>query len=144
MTSHQRWVTLGWRHPIWELVRYYCALGKRKAEQRRWLDELQKTNMMTVGQAANLVIDPAIVKLFCEYLKDRELDYANVFAKLRTEDSAVKACKDRGEAVAYTTTKNQEHHQSPKAVVTLVNHIARKVCGAKGVTFEPNPNSRCV
>lgn len=99
---------------------------------------------MKVGESAELPIDPGDVALFFDYLKEREAGEAEAYGKLRNEESAVKACTDRGLTVEFTKTKSKDHHQSPKAVVALVNHIVRKVCAGKGLTFDPNPQSRCV
>jgi len=99
---------------------------------------------MKVGDSAELPIEPAHVTLFFEYLKEREQNEADVYKMLRNEAQAVKACTDRKLKVKYTKTKNKAHHRSPYAVVALVNSIVEKVCVAKGLKFNPNPQSRCV
>jgi len=99
---------------------------------------------MRVGDSAELPIDPVDVELFFNYLKEREAGEAEAYGYLRTQDQAVKACVDRGLTVEFTRTKSKDHHQSPKAVVALVNDIVRHVCGKKGLSFDPNPQSRCV
>src|SRR5579883_841822 len=94
---------------------------------------------MKVGDSAELPIEPAHVTLFFEYLKEREQNEADVYKMLRNEAQAVKACTDRKLKVKYTKTKNKAHHRSPYAVVALVNSIVEKVCVAKGLKFNPNP-----
>ena len=144
MTPSDKWKNLGWKHPVWKLVRYFCSLARRKKEQAAWLTGLELTNQMKVGSSAILPIDPEHVKLFFAYLKDREVNEAGVYSMLRTEDQAVKACTDRQFKVEFTKTKNKDHHQSPKAVVSLVNGIVEQVCRSRGVTYDSNPQSRCV
>jgi len=144
MTPNKQWKKLGWRHPVWDLVRYYLSLGKRRKEQAAWLEELQRANKMKVGDSVEFPIDPENVRLFFDYLKQRDEDFAHIYGKLRTEDAAIKACTDRGFLVGYTKTKSQAHHQSAKAVVSLVSGIAGKVCQARGIGFDFNPQSRCV
>jgi hypothetical protein len=144
MTPKDNWKALGWRHTLWDLVRFYLSLSRRKTEQAEWLTQLEKTKKMKVGTSVELPIDPAHVKLFFEYLKERETNEAEVFGLLRTEEQAIKACKERGFKIKYTQTKNKDHHQSAKAVVALVNGIIKQVCGTRGIGFNANPQSRCV
>lgn len=144
MTAKDKWKSLGWRHALWDLVRYYLSLARQKKEQLAWLNGLETRNEMKVGDSATLPIDPAHVALFFEYLKERESNEAEVYAMLRNQEQALKACEERGLTVGLTMTKNQDHHQSPKAVVALVNGIVKKVCESKGLKFDPNPQTRCV
>jgi hypothetical protein len=144
MTAKDKWKRLGWRHPVWDLLRYYCSLERKRTEQARWLEELEQAKRMKVGESAELPIDPTDVGLFFEYLIEREVGEAEAYGYLRNEDAAVKACVDRGLAVEYTKTKSKDHHQSPKAVVALVNHIVEEVCRQRDLAFDPNPQSRCV
>ena len=60
------------------------------------------------------------------------------------EEAAPAQTIARSLTVQYTTTRSKDHHQSAKAVVALVNAIAKKVCEGKGIGFDPNPQSRCV
>ena len=143
MTPEVRWAALGWRHPIWDLVRYYLSLKGTHA-QASWLEDLKNTNEMTVGDSAALPIDPSHVKVFFEYLKQREQDFARMYSMLRLEEEAVKYCSDRQIEIEYVKTKSKAHHQSPKAVVALVNWIATRVCKANGTPFDSNPQTRCV
>lgn len=144
MTPKDKWKALGWRHTLWDLVRFYLSLARRKKDQAAWVEELQKANKMKVGDSVELPIDPAHVSLFVEYLKERESNEAEVYKMLRNEEQAVKACTDRNLTVKYTQTKNKDHHKSPYAVVALVNGIVKKVCDEKGLEYDPNPQSRCV
>jgi hypothetical protein len=142
MTPEVKWRELGWRHPVWDLVRYSLSLRGNKLAA--WLEDLKNTNQMTIGSSSVLPIHPEHVKLFFEYLQQREKDFSQTYAALRKEEDAVRYCRERSVAVEYVTTRSKDHHQSPKAVVSLVNSIAERVCKAKGVTFDPNPQSRCV
>jgi|GEM_PF-6487329 len=33
MTPKDKWKALGWRHTVWDLVRFYLSLARRKKEQ---------------------------------------------------------------------------------------------------------------
>ena len=144
MTPKDEWKSLGWRHPVWDLVRYFLSLSRQKKAKANWLEELRQSNRMKVGESAELPIDPEHVTLFFDYLVQREEDFAQVYSKLRTEKTAIKACAKKQITVRFTSTKNKAHHQSPKAVVALANFVAAKVCKAKGLTVDLDPQSRCV
>jgi len=144
MTAQDNWKSLGWRHTLWDLVRYYLSLARRKSEQASWLEELESVNKMRVGDSAELPIEKEHVKLFFEYLKERELNVAALYKNLRSEEQAIKACDDRQLKVQFTRTKSQDHHQSSKAVISLVNGIVKKVCDERGLRYDSNPQSRCV
>ena len=136
-----KWLSLGWRHPVWDLVRYYLSLRGTKASV--WLDELLKAKEMKVGEADAIPVDPQVVGQFFDYLKDRETAFVAAFGMLRSEEDALKFCADSQIIVGKTTTKSQEHHQSSKALVATVAAIAKRVCTRRGVVFDPNPQSRC-
>ena len=39
MNVQQKWRQLGWRHTVWDLVRYYCSFGRAVREQDDWLND---------------------------------------------------------------------------------------------------------
>src|SRR4051795_827736 len=107
MTPEVKWTELGWRHPVWDLVRYYLSL-KSPHQATVWLEDLQNTKEMRVGDSAALPIDPRHVQFFFEYLKQREKDFAQTYSMLRTEEAAVKCCHDRSISIEYVRTKRKE------------------------------------
>ncbi len=143
MTPKDKWKQLGWRHTVWNLVRFFRSL-QRKKDLVPWLEELLNKKQMKAGGSADFPIDPKHITLFFDYLKEREENGAKVCGNLRTEEQAIKACTDRNLTVEYTKTKNKDHHQSAKAVVSLVNGVVGNVCRARVISFNPNPQSRCV
>lgn len=136
-----KWVALGWRHPVWDLVRYFLSLRGNKASE--WLDKLLKTKEMKVGEAESIPLDPQIVDQFFDYLTDRKSAFAVAFGLLRSEEDALKFCADSRITVGKTTTKSLEHHQSSKAVVATVSALVKRVCTKRGLAFDPNPQTRC-
>ncbi len=142
MIIDAHWRRLGWRHAVWDLVRYYCSL--RGKEQQQWLDELADTKQMKVGSSEHLPINAAEIQTLLDYLTTRDKQIKLAMARLRTEEEAVAFCQKNKVLVGTTATQNAEHHQSPKALVDALTFIAEKVCAKKGVTVEPNPQRRCV
>jgi hypothetical protein len=136
-----KWLSLGWRHPLWDLVRYYLSLrGKEMLED--WCDKLKKTKEMKVGDAEAFPISQEVIDHFFGYLMDRELAFARSFALLRSEKDALKFCANNKIKVSKTTTKSKEHHQSSKAVVATVSALAAKTCIDRGLGFVPSPQTR--
>lgn len=136
-----QWAVLGWRHPVWDLVRYYLSLRGNKAHE--WLEILSKTKEMKVGEADAISLDPQIVGQFFKYLEDRKSAFEVAFALLRSEKDALKFCVDSRIKVGKTTTKSLEHHQSSKAVVATVSALAKRICDKRRLAFDPNPQTRC-
>jgi hypothetical protein len=143
MQAKEPWMSLGWRHDLWDLVRYYCSLrGER--QKAEWLKVLASTGAMIVGDSPALAVAPDDVELIVKYLDERPKLFSTAFGQLRTEDEALAYCKSKSISVGTTPTQSADHHQSSKALVAAVSHIAQTVCTPLGVTFEPNPQSRCV
>ena len=99
------WLRLGWRHPLWELIRFYLSLRGTKAKV--WLIQLRERREMQVGDAAAIPLDPELIELFFAYLADREAAFISAFDLLRTEKEAMDFCKQRKLILARTNTKNQ-------------------------------------
>jgi len=142
MIIDAQWRSLGWRHAVWDLVRYYCSL--RGKEQQAWLAELADTKRMKVGTSEHLPIDPADIQTLIAYLATRKKQLELAMAQLRTEEEAIAFCQKNKVLVGKTATQNAEHHQSSKALVDALAFVAGKVCAKKGTTVEPNPQRRCV
>ena len=136
-----KWQSLGWRHPVWDLVRYYLSLRGNKADE--WLTQLRETKEMTVGEADAIPIAHEIIEHFFNYLADRKEVFNKLFKMLRSEKQALAYCTNNGICVTRTITKNRDHHQSSKAIVATVNHEVQKLCSKHRITFNPNPQTRC-
>lgn len=143
MIVQERWRALGWRHTVWDLVRYYCSLRRASREQKSWLDELRGCLRMRVGDSKYLPVAEEDIKAFLGYLDDRRIMTERALCLLRTEEEALAYCKASGFAVGKVRTKNQDHHQSAKAIIATVTSIAEQVCKKKKSTLDPNPQSRC-
>ena len=136
-----KWVALGWRHPLWDLVRFYLSLRGNKGED--WSTLLRQTNEMKLGEGDSFPIDPQVIEYFFSYLLDRDSAYNAAHGLLRTEADALAHCESTGIAVGRTTTRNQEHHQSSKAIIATVSAVAEKICDERGITFNTSPQTRC-
>jgi len=143
MIDRSRWQNLGWHHPVWNLVRYYCSL-RSEGEKGKWLGQLRDENCMNVGDGERFHMDKEHVNLLLQYLDFRQKELKRVFALLRNERQALKFCKQLGVTVSKTKTRNQDHHQSSKALIAAVTAITRSVCKRKEVAFNSNPQTRCV
>ena len=144
MKAVARWKSLGWRHPVWDLLRFYLSLrGVNKSNE--WLTDLRKDKVLSVDDGTtSFPVDPTHIKRFVEYLDHRDKVYKGATDLLRSEEEALAYCKAKVIEVTKTTTKSLEHHQSSKAMVATVSTIGEKVCQQFGYDIEPNPQTRCV
>jgi hypothetical protein len=136
-----RWKKLGWQHPMWELVRYFCSL--RGTAKEKWMAELRKKNRMQVD-GAYLKIDSGDINLLLQYLECRDAALQQALGLLRTEKEALLFCKRLKMKVGKTRTKNLGHHQSSKALIATVSTVAANVCQKRKMDLEANPQTRCV
>jgi len=143
MIADPKWRKLGWRHPLWDLVRFYLSL-RHKSEQARWLERLEKESSLSVDDGASFKIAPEDVRLFFEYLPSREQAFSQAFSLLRLEEEALAYCEGQSIAVKTTSTRSRDHHQSSKAMVAIVSAIAESVCKKLGIAINSNPQRRCV
>ena len=143
MIADAKWRSLGWQHPLWDLVRFYLSL-RHKSSRAKWLERLERTKVLSVEENKSFQIDPEHVRLFFEYLTQREQDLATAFSLLRTEEEALAFCSQKAIQVRQTTTRNQDHHQSSKAMVATVSSLAESVCQQHGTGINANPQRRCV
>jgi hypothetical protein len=143
MIADPKWKELGWRHPLWDLVRFYLSL-RHQGEKATWLSRLEESSTLSVEEGRAFQIDPAHVKLFMEYLPSREMAFAHAFSQLRLEENALAFCRRNKINIKTTSTRSKDHHQSSKAMVATVSEIAERVCQSAGTTVNPNPQRRCV
>ena len=142
MIPSDKWKKVGWRYPVWELVRYYCSL--RGSQQQEWVAILVATGQLITSDRKILQVDKADAELLKEYLEDRRRLLDEAFALLRTEALALQFCKTLGINPGTTQTKSQDHHQSSKALTATVAEIAIRICLQKEMQLNPDPQTRCV
>ncbi len=142
MKADKKWVELGWRHSLWNMVRLYAALrGKNKTQ--KWESELRKERSVSLDDNHVLNISPGVVDIFFEYIKERELLFNSAFNLLRSEEEALEYCHRNDFEVSKTTTENKDHHQSSKSMVSAVTLIAENICETKEIESNTNPQARC-
>lgn len=143
MKIDRRWRKLGWRHPLWDDVRFYTSLRKRTKQHDEWLVRL-KDGGFQVQPGVDLVVPPAEMKLFLLYLGEREAGFDEVSSCLRTKEEALAYCEKLKWEVATTRTKLADWQDSPKAMVAAVTNVAKLVCEEKSIGFVPAPQRRGV
>jgi len=146
MERLKQFLELGWRHPLWEILRFYRALGGAQRRQEEWLELVTKEHLCSFpgDNAAAVPIDENVSTLLNSYIKASAAQYKSSFARLRTEEEAVAYCESLGVAITRTTTQSADHHQSPKALAGSVAYTAVEFCHKVGIEVDPNPQNRCV
>lgn len=144
MRGNERWLALGWRHPLWDLHRFYLSLARQKTFQQQWLAELQTKRLIELPDGSELPIAAEVVELFLDYQVERDSQALIAEANLRTEEEALAFCNRLEQVVGHTATQNADHHQSSKAMIAAVSAVAEQICNQKGITIESNPQKRCV
>jgi hypothetical protein len=136
--DYKKWQTLGWRHNIWELVRYYHSL-RTKADV--WLKGLANQD----NELAKLLqISKDDIDHLKNYVQARKSFLVDGLALLRTEDEAIAYCSKVGFEWGTTKTKSKDHHQASKTLIATVAGIAKPICDDYGLGFNPSPQTRCI
>jgi hypothetical protein len=143
MKAEKIWADLGWRHPLWDLLRFYSSL-RGDGAKLLWLKKLISTSKLEIEGSSAFTIPKENTDLLVQYLRDRANMISLAFESLRSEGDALKHCEEIKVAVGKTATKNAEHHQSSKALVASVSAIAMKVARLRGLKINPDPQKRCV
>ena len=143
MKVDQRWRRLGWRHPLWDYVRFYSVVrGQRKDLREQWTDHMKKGTFEIVpGQ--NIEIDPDHSRLFFQYLDYRDRQFKAAFELLRTEEQALTYCEQMKVQVSKNVTQLPGYYQASKALIAAVTSVATIVCASKGTQLIPSPQRRC-
>jgi hypothetical protein len=92
MNVNQKWRDLGWRHPLWDYVRYYSVVRAQGEKVRKRWEEKLHSNTMEIDANHDLAIPDGHADLFFDYLRSRETDFDNVVSSLRTEEEALDYC----------------------------------------------------
>jgi hypothetical protein len=143
MRVNKGWRDLGWRHPLWDYVRFYTSLRKNEKYHSVWLAKL-KEGIFEVQPGVTLAVPPDDMRLFLKYLDEREASYGDAASKLRTKEEALAYCEELKADVTMTRTKLRDWQDSPKAMVAAVTNIAKLVCQERSVGFVPTPQRRGV
>lgn len=146
--------SLGWRHELWDVLRYFRSLGKNKKLRDFWLQQLNETASLTVvdtdKKAKNCEIHGIVPlkeetsRLFFQYVNESKNQSDLLQGYLRTEEEALDFCNDLGVSVDKTSTKNLDHHQSSKSLVGAVTFLSTKIAHQFGLNIDSNPQYRCV
>src|SRR5713226_6309304 len=140
MRVDPRWRDLGWRHALWDLIRFYRSLG---AKQRTlWLSAIQRDGSMVTGDGKHFQLPAEDVALLLQYLPACNKDTEQTFRAFRTEAEGLAFCKELGVRVTVTKTKMKGHHQSSKCLVAAVTAIAKDICDKRDLTLTSNPQTR--
>lgn len=142
MDVRDKYRRLGWRSEHWEYVRLYRSLRGNAATT--WRRQMLSTGKIIIGDSFTFPLEGEAPRFLDEYLTDVEADAAAAHLALRTEPEAVAACKTIGVEVARTATRNQDHHQSSKALVAEVSGHVQAFAQANGLSVETDPQRRGV
>jgi hypothetical protein len=145
MKVNTGWRNLGWRHPVWDLLRFYSVVrvqGKNIA--RDWRAKFEKSATVEVDKDNSFRADPEHVMLFCRYLDGQEADLQAANTALRDEAAAIAFAESMQAEIRVISTQSADHHQSSAATVAAVSYIAEKVCRAKQLGCDTDPQRRCV
>lgn len=142
MRAKKKWINLGWKHPLWDMLRLHTPL-RGKNIKKKWEADLWKQRVIALNANQVLNISEEDVELFFEYQKERERLFNIALGKLRLEEEAIDYCNKCGFKAGHTTTKNKDHHQSSKSMVAAVSAIAESVCASKNIKVNSSPQGRC-
>lgn len=142
MKADGKWTALGWKHPLWDIVRFYLSLRGSKI-QARFRDKLRNESTVAVSDVISFPVSPEVCELFVAYMSYRQELFARIFTCLRVEEKAIAYCRKLKVTPKQTTTQ-KDHHQSSKSLVATVSAVAQKVCKKSRIGIDANPQSRCV
>lgn len=143
MQANSKWLELGWRHPLWNIIRFYLSIRGKK-QQETWQKALKNKKAIQIGDGQELPVPTAHIDLLFEYLDVREEMFNIASRQLRNEDAALQYCVDKKITVGKTTTKSKDHHQASKAMIGAVSGIARRVCHKHNIPLDDDPQKRCI
>jgi hypothetical protein len=145
VNTSEKWRALGWKHPLWDYVRFYSVVATQKKELREAWEEKMREGRMEIDAGHELSIPEGHAELFYDYMRARDEDFFETATSLlRTEEEANAFCERIGAPVRAVKTKSQEHHQSSAAMVAAVSHIASERCAAQGLGLSVAPTRRSV
>lgn len=138
MQVNAGWRALGWRHPVWDMLRFYSVVRTQKREiAAEWRRKLEGSGVLEVDGSNSLAVDREHVRIFCQYLDGQEADLAAANALLCDEAAAIAFAEGVKAKIRTFATQSTDHHQSSAATVAAVSFLAEKVCKAKGSAATP-------
>ena len=143
MKVDDRWRKLGWRHPVWDYVRFYTSFRSGEAKGDLWLAKL-RDGIFEVQPAINLTVPEVNMRLLVQYLDEREMSYSAAASRLRTKEEALGYCENLKWEVSMTKTKLEGWTDSPGAMVAAVTNLAKLVCHERSMTLVAKPHRRAV
>lgn len=124
MNTSEKWRSLGWKHPLWDYIRFYSVVQRQNKKLRdAWIEKLQN-QVMEIDAEHFFSVPADHARLFFEYLEEREEDFEYATETLRTENDARAFAENLGAEVASVRTRSADHHQSSASMVAAVSHIA--------------------
>jgi len=76
MRVNKKWRKLGWRHPLWDYIRFCSVVQRQRQEQRdAWVERLRNNGHMEIDTDTSLPVPKEHVKLFFAYLESRKADF---------------------------------------------------------------------
>jgi hypothetical protein len=139
----KKWRQLGWRHPLWDYIRFYSVVrGQKKVLKDNWLENM-KASKLEIIPGQNIPIDPGHARLFFEYLDARDSDSTKANGLLRTEEEALAFCTKMQVEAAKNVTQLSGYYQSSKSLIAGVAAVVALVCEEKNISFIPSPQRRC-
>src|SRR5260370_31336604 len=118
MKVNAGWRNLGWRHPIWDILRFYSvvrAQGRKIAAE--WRRKFEESAVLEVDERNSLKVDREHIRLFFLYLDQQAADLQRANAVLRDEKAAIAFAKRVKAKIRVTATQSADHQQSSAATV---------------------------
>jgi hypothetical protein len=146
MRVDERWRRLGWRHPLWDYIRFYTVVrGQKKDLRDRWIAKLKADKLEIVPDQPDqdVSIERGNAFLFFDYLEARDADFERANNALRTEEEALAFCKKMEVEAGTNVTQLPGLHQSTKSLIAGVTAVAKLVCNEKGKQLVASPQRRC-
>ncbi len=144
MNTSGKWRSLGWKHPLWDYIRFYSVVQRQNKTLRdAWIEKL-RNQVMEIDSEHSFSVPAEHAQLFFEYLEEREENFQYATEALRTEEEARSFAERLGAEVASVRTRSADHHQSSASMVAAVSHIASEHCSERGMELSVKPTRRCV
>lgn len=143
MKVDEGWRQLGWKHPLWDYVRFFCSIRSRTRQSKDWVAKL-RDSVFEIEPGTELTVREADLELLLRYLDERESFHGAAYSSLRTKDQAISYCERLKFKVGITSTKLEGWTNSPKAMVAAVTNIARATCAKTSLDLVESPQKRCV
>lgn len=139
-----QWKKLGWRHPVWELLRYYNSLRGGADIRESLMNKLITTQLLEISVGKQFKINERDTALLLDYLAYRRAAIEMAQKALRSEELALRFCEQIGAKTGQIRTKSKYHHQSSNALYCAVSRIAEGVCKSQKLSVDCKPQRRCV